>query len=84
MEPILSLPVSGAATAVAWSPDGSRLAAASNYGEDLTVWDASGHIISQFSRSGSRGRMSTTRSASQTVEDHSLLLQGHPHRKTPL
>jgi hypothetical protein len=43
---LLSLPVSGAATAIAWSADGSRLAAASNYGTDLTVWDvASGKEI---------------------------------------
>lgn len=46
------LPTRGAATAVAWSPDGSALAAASWYGEDLTVWDKSGSVISRFKRVG--------------------------------
>jgi hypothetical protein len=39
MEPMLSPPVFGFATAVAWSPDGSRIAGASFYGADLSVWE---------------------------------------------
>ncbi|MGH6987399.1 MAG: WD40 repeat domain-containing protein [Caulobacteraceae bacterium] len=42
----------GAAVAVNWSPDGSRLAAASDYGGVLTVWDASGHRVSQMQKIG--------------------------------
>ncbi len=42
----------GAATAVAWSPDGSALAAASWYGEDLTVWNRSGSVLNGFKRIG--------------------------------
>ena len=36
----------------AWSPDGSRLAAASDFGGTITVWDRSGRQISQFKRNG--------------------------------
>jgi WD40 repeat protein len=42
----------GAAVAVAWSIDGSRLAAASNYGSDMTVWDGSGRLINKFKLGG--------------------------------
>lgn len=48
----LDLPTRGAATAVCWAPDGSALAAASWYGEDLTVWDKSGSVRSTFKRIG--------------------------------
>jgi WD40 repeat protein len=86
IELALSLPVSGAATAVAWSADGSRLAAASNYGADLTVWDTSGHIISQFNRSGrglyvdnslcfaDSGRLLVTPSAPSAPQDAALTI----------
>jgi WD40 repeat protein len=46
------LPTRGAATAVTWAPDGSLLAAASWYGEDLTVWDKSGPVRNTFKRIG--------------------------------
>ncbi len=46
-----NLTTPGGAVAVAWSSDGS-LAAASNYGGVITVWDPSGHLISQFKRNG--------------------------------
>jgi hypothetical protein len=42
----------GAAVAVTWSPDGSALAAASNYGGVLSVWDRAGHPINQIKRAG--------------------------------
>jgi WD domain, G-beta repeat len=42
----------GVVTAVAWSSDGSTLAAASNYGQDLTVWNVRGEIINRFKRVG--------------------------------
>jgi WD40 repeat protein len=42
----------GAAVAVIWSADGSALAAASNYGQVLTVWDRAGHLINQIKRIG--------------------------------
>lgn len=42
----------GAAVAVAWSADGSSLAAASNYGGVLTVWDRAGHVVNQIRRVG--------------------------------
>lgn len=48
----LDLPTRGAATAVTWAPDGSALAAASWYGEDVTVWDGSGSVRSRFKRIG--------------------------------
>lgn len=38
--------------AIAWSPHGTRIAAASNYGGTLTVWDSSGRLISQAKRMG--------------------------------
>jgi WD40 repeat protein len=37
---IAGLVLGDAPTAVAWSPDGKRLAAFSSYGQNLTVWDA--------------------------------------------
>jgi WD40 repeat protein len=43
---------SGAAVAVTWSPDGTRLAAASDYGEILSVWDNAGHPVQQIKRAG--------------------------------
>jgi WD40 repeat protein len=42
----------GAAVAVTWSADGSALAAASNYGGVLTVWDRAGHLVNQIRRIG--------------------------------
>jgi WD40 repeat protein len=48
----LDLPTRGAATAVTWAPDGSALAAASWYGEDVTVWDGSGSVRNTFKRIG--------------------------------
>jgi WD40 repeat protein len=38
----------GAVVALAWSPDGQRLAAASDYGDSLTVWDSTGRKLTQF------------------------------------
>jgi WD40 repeat protein len=46
------LPTRGAATAVTWTSDGSALAAASWYGEDLTVWDRSGSVRNTLKRIG--------------------------------
>jgi WD40 repeat protein len=46
------LPTRGAAVAVAWSPDGSALAAASDYGGELTVWDRNGHVVKRITRVG--------------------------------
>ncbi len=37
--------------AVAWSPDGSKIAAASNYGGTLTVWDSAGRTLNQIQTS---------------------------------
>jgi WD40 repeat protein len=48
----LDLATRGAANGVAWSPDGSALAAASWYGEDLAVWDRFGSVLSKFKRIG--------------------------------
>lgn len=42
----------GVPTAATWSPDGSTLAAASNYGQDVVVWDRSGNMINHFKRFG--------------------------------
>jgi WD40 repeat protein len=42
----------GAAVAVTWSPRGSALAAASDYGDVLSVWDQAGHLINQIKRTG--------------------------------
>jgi hypothetical protein len=38
----------GEAIAVNWSPDGSRIAAASTYGGTLTVWNSSGHRLQEI------------------------------------
>jgi WD40 repeat protein len=48
----LDLPTPGVAVAVAWSRDGSTLAAASDYGGVLTVWDKTGRLLNQIRRAG--------------------------------
>jgi len=48
----LDLSTPGAAVAVTWSRDGSAIAAVSNYGNTLTTWDKTGHLINQFTRTG--------------------------------
>jgi WD40 repeat protein len=48
----MDLATPGAAVAVAWSADGSALAAASNFGGVLTVWDRAGHLVNQIRRIG--------------------------------
>jgi WD40 repeat protein len=48
----IDLSTPGAAVALAWSRDGSALAAASNYGSTLTIWDKAGHLINRFARTG--------------------------------
>ena len=48
----LDLATPGSAVAVTWSADGSALAAASNYGGVLTVWDRAGHLVRQIQRIG--------------------------------
>jgi WD40 repeat protein len=35
-------------SAVAWSPDGAKLAAAIDAGTKIVVWDRAGHLLSQF------------------------------------
>jgi WD40 repeat protein len=45
------LPTSGVAVAVAWSSDGT-LAAASDYGTTITVWDKAGHVVRRIKRAG--------------------------------
>jgi WD40 repeat protein len=42
----------GAAVAVAWSPDGSRLVAASNFGSNFTVWTSTGRLLEQYTKHG--------------------------------
>jgi len=42
----------GAGVAVAWSMDGSRLAAASQYGNVLTIWDRTGRLVNRIIRDG--------------------------------
>jgi WD40 repeat protein len=67
----LDLKTKNAAVAVAWSRDGSALAAASNFGSDIYVWDASGHPITHISRPGEGpvvdGSISFARGSSQLV-----------------
>jgi WD40 repeat protein len=45
----------GAAVAVAWSADGTRLAAASDYDGTFTIWDQSGHLIKRIAHIGGGG-----------------------------
>jgi WD40 repeat protein len=52
IEKEFDLPTPGAAVAVTWASDGSALAAASDYGGTITVWDSSGRQISQIKRIG--------------------------------
>jgi len=52
LEKQYELKTPGAAVAVAWSFDGTHLAAASNFGGDLTVWGPAGNVVSQFKRIG--------------------------------
>ena len=49
---LVDLPTPGAAVAIAWSPDGSALVAASDYGSTLTIWDRSGKQLQQIKRHG--------------------------------
>jgi WD40 repeat protein len=67
----LDLKTRNAAVAVAWSRDGSALAAASNFGSDIYVWDASGRPITHISRPGEGpvvdGSISFARGSSQLV-----------------
>jgi WD40 repeat protein len=67
----LDLPTPGEAVAVTWSADGKAIAAASNYGGDLTVWDRSGRVINQFKRIGGgpalEGSIAFVHGASQLV-----------------
>jgi len=49
---VFDVPTPGAAVAVVWASDGSAIAAASQYGDVLTVWDSHGHRINQFKRVG--------------------------------
>lgn len=46
------LSTTGAGVAVAWSPDGSKIVAASNFGQELSVWDRSGRLVNRFHRIG--------------------------------
>lgn len=48
----MELSTPGGAVALAWSPDGSRIAAASDYGQTLTVWDSSGRQLKEMHRNG--------------------------------
>jgi WD40 repeat protein len=67
----LDLNTTGAAVAVAWSSDGSDLAAASNYGGTLTVWNRTGRLVNQFLRKGGgpalSGGLALIKSASQLL-----------------
>jgi WD40 repeat protein len=47
-----TLETQGAALAVAWSPDGSKLAAASDYGNTLSVWSRLGKPLVKINRPG--------------------------------
>ena len=49
---VFDLTTPGAAVAVAWASDGSAIAAASDYGGVLTVWDSNGHRIQQITVTG--------------------------------
>jgi WD40 repeat protein len=46
------LPTRGYATGVTWSRDSSRLAAISDFGRRVTVWQAGGKILAEFVRPG--------------------------------
>ena len=50
LRPLFTLREANVVTALAWSTDGNRLATASDFGRDLTVWDAHGDRIAQFRR----------------------------------
>jgi hypothetical protein len=50
----IDLSTPGASVALAWSRDGSALAATSNYGSTFTIWDKAGHLINRFARTGAR------------------------------
>ncbi len=52
VERLLDLHTPGSGVAVAWAPDGSQLAAASDFGSELTVWDRNGRPIKQIHREG--------------------------------
>ncbi|MGH7023089.1 MAG: WD40 repeat domain-containing protein [Caulobacteraceae bacterium] len=44
----MDLSTPSAVVAVAWSPDGSKIAAASDFGDLLTIWDASGKKLNKI------------------------------------
>jgi WD40 repeat protein len=67
----LNLPTQGAAVAVSWSPDGSALAAVSDYGGVITVWDRDGRTINKIKRIGGgpalEGSLAFVRDSSQVA-----------------
>lgn len=52
LEKIQTLPAKSYVTAVAWSRDGSRLAAISDFGRAVTVWKSDGTRLAEFARRG--------------------------------
>ena len=63
---------------MAWSPDGSSIAAASRYGQDLSVWDRSGKMVSRFTIFGGGPYVSN----SLAFVDGASRLIFHPPEKT--
>jgi WD40 repeat protein len=46
----MQLKLNGATTGIAWSEDGTKLAAYSNYGQHITIWDARGNVLNTLTR----------------------------------
>jgi len=49
---VRDLSTKGAGVAIAWSPDGQILAAASDFGSKVTEWNRDGELVGQFDRIG--------------------------------
>ena len=66
---------SNQAVAVAWSPNGSKIAAATRFGTEISVWDDRGRLLSHSEADSTR----IVRDSIAFVAGSSQLLTGPPH-----
>jgi WD40 repeat protein len=76
----MELKLPDATTGVAWSADGTRLAAYSKYGQLVTVWDTSGKVIKTLERNPKGPYLG---SSLEFLQDRNTLLTPPAVRDTP-
>jgi WD40 repeat protein len=76
----MELKFAHATTAVAWSADGTRLAAYSDYGQLVTVWDKSGNIIKSMEQHAGGPYLG---SSLEFLKDRNILLTSPAVRDSP-